>query len=263
MSSCAPAERAERAADQRGPPLLANEDLVEQQEDQRGSEHDAEADAAPACVGDRVRREAVEQRTRRRGEMAGDVAPEAQVRAPRRERERRGLYDVERHDRAEQQRHRRDHDARQEDRRVPEQVHAVHRIDVMREEGVQPVRDGVGVPAQEPHEQRRDRPGRRSTSCAATPTRARTTGPRGPCRRSAARARADAGDSRLAAPPRHPRWRPRDLGASDVSAGRPGRLARSVERGEEVGDAGDEHAAGRIERVHAGDDAGTQARASA
>ena len=109
----------------------------------------------PPRVRDRVRREAVEQRAGRGGEMARDVPAEAEIRAPGGQRDGRGRDDVERHDRAEREGHRREEHAGQGDRRVPEQVDAVRRIDVVREEGVHAVRDGVGMPAQEPHEQRR------------------------------------------------------------------------------------------------------------
>ena len=139
-----------------GRAALSNDDLVEQEQDERGIDREGHV-GMPARVSEHERTEPVEQAADRCRLFAVHVALEDEVRAPRGEGKRKCDEDVVREDRSRKERHRREQERRNEHRRVPHEVEPVWIAQVVAEQRVVSPREGKRQPAQVPDEQRRIR----------------------------------------------------------------------------------------------------------
>jgi hypothetical protein len=146
-------ERTERRPqpDRRSP--LPHQDLV--QEDEQPRQQEVQDQVGMMGVADHRRGEAVDEPAAGGRGVAGHVALDGQVGAPRREAVGQREQDVQRQDGPEHQRQRRQQQTRQRQPGVPPQVDAVRVVEVVADKGRDPVCDRERRPAKEPDEQAR------------------------------------------------------------------------------------------------------------
>ena len=129
--------------------MLAHEDVVQGEQHQRRDDRDRNL-GMPERLRHQRRRKAVEQAADGGGGSGRDIPTDGQETRPRGKRQGKGGEQVVADHRAEPERQRREDERRQWKETAPGQVGSGWIVEVVRQQRIQTVTDGIGDPAQKP-----------------------------------------------------------------------------------------------------------------